>query len=190
MGKVSWKPGTMVYPAPAALVTCGATPEEWTFLTVAWTGTVCTNPPMCYVSVRPERASYPLLERCMEFTLNLTTASMVRATDWAGVRSSRQYDKWKETGLTPLPGENVACPTIAESPLSIECRIKRIERLGSHDMMLAEVVNLRADERFIDPATGALSLAEAGLLVYAHGGYYSLGELLGTFGFSVRKKPK
>ncbi len=190
MGKVSWKPGTMVYPAPAALVTCGSSPEEWTFLTVAWTGTVCSDPPMCYVSVRPERASYPVLERCMEFTLNLTTASMVRATDWAGVRSSRQYDKWKETGLTPLPGEKVASPTIAESPLSIECRIKRIERLGSHDMMLAEVVNLRADERFIDPATGALSLAKAGLLVYAHGGYYSLGQLLGTFGFSVRKKPK
>lgn len=190
MGKVSWKPGTMVYPAPAALVTCGATPEEWNLLTVAWTGTVCSDPPMCYVSVRPERASYPLLERCMEFTLNLTTDSIVRATDWAGVRSARQYDKWKETGLTPLPGEKVASPTIAESPLSIECRIKRIERLGSHDMMLADVVNLRADERFIDPATGALSLAKAGLLVYAHGGYYSLGELLGTFGFSVRKKPK
>lgn len=190
MGKVSWKPGTMVYPAPAAIVTCGASPEEWTFLTVAWTGTVCTDPPMCYVSVRPERASYSLLERCMEFTLNLTTASMARATDWAGVRSARQYDKWKETGLTPLRGERVASPTIAESPLSIECRIKRIEHLGSHDMMLAEVVNLRADERFIDPATGALSLAKAGLLVYAHGGYYSLGELLGTFGFSVRKKPK
>lgn len=125
----------------------------------------------------------------MEFTLNLTTADMARATDWAGVRSSRDYNKWEYTGLTPLPGEAVASPTIAESPLSIECRIKRIERLGSHDMMLAEVVNVRADSRFIDPTTGSFSLADAGLMAYVHGAYFSLGEMLGRFGFSVKKKP-
>ncbi len=121
--------------------------------------------------------------------MNLTTYFMARATDWVGVRSGKDYDKWKETGLTPEPGEMVKSPSIKESPLSIECRIKEIIRLGSHDMMLAEVLCLRADERYIDSSTGAFSLKDAGLIAYAHGGYYALGELLGTFGFSVRKKP-
>ena len=122
----------MINPLPAVLVTCGDTPEKWNMITVAWTGTICTDPAMCYISVRPERASYPVIERTMEFTINLTTEEMARATDWAGVRSGRDYDKWKETGLTPIPGEKVKSPTIEESPLSIECRVKRIERLGSH----------------------------------------------------------
>lgn len=188
MAKIDWRPGTMVYPVPAALATCGATPEEWNMLTVGWTGTLCSDPALCYISVRPEQYSHAILERCMEFTLNLTTRDMARATDWAGVRSGRDFDKWKETGLTPLPGVAVSSPTIAESPLSIECRIRRIERLGSHDMMLGEVLNVRADDRFIDPATGAFSLADAGLMAYVHGGYYGLGECLGRFGFSVKKK--
>lgn len=187
MSKIDWRPGNMVYPAPAALVTCGASPEEWTMLTIAWTGTICSDPAMLFISVRPERASYPILERCMEFTLNLTTTDMARATDWAGVRSSRQFDKWKETGLTPIPGIKVASPTIEESPLSIECRIKQITRLGSHDMMIAEVVNVRADSRYIDEQTGAFSLAKAGLMAYVHGAYYQLGDMIGKFGFSVRK---
>lgn len=178
----------MVYPAPAALVTCGSSPEDWNMLTVAWTGTICTNPAMLYISVRPERHSYPLILKNMEFTLNLTTESMARATDWAGVRSGRDYDKWKQTGLTPLKGEMVQSPTIEESPLAIECRVKEIMRLGSHDMMIAEVLCVRADDRYIDPATGAFSLKKAGLMAYAHGGYYALGDLLGTFGFSVKKK--
>ncbi len=178
----------MVYPAPAALVTCGSSPDDWNMLTVAWTGTVCTNPAMLYISVRPERHSYPLILENMEFTLNLTTQSMARATDWAGVRSGRDYDKWKETGLTPLKGEMVKSPTIEQSPLAIECRVKEVLRLGSHDMMLAEVLCVRADDRYIDPATGAFSLKEAGLMAYVHGGYYALGELLGTFGFSVKKR--
>ena len=178
----------MVYPAPAALVTCGSSPEDWNMLTVAWTGTICTNPAMRYISVRPERHSYPLILENMEFTLNLTTESMARATDWAGVRSGRDYDKWKQTGLTPLKGEMVQSPTIEESPLAIECRVKEIMRLGSHDMMIAEVLCVRADDRYIDPATGAFSLKKAGLMAYVHGGYYALGDLLGTFGFSVKKK--
>lgn len=178
----------MVYPAPAALVTCGASPQDWNMLTVAWTGTICTNPAMLYISVRPERHSYPLIVANMEFTLNLTTADMVRATDWAGVRSGRDYDKWKETGLTPVPGVMVKSPSIEESPLSIECRVKEILGLGSHDMIIADVLCLRADDRYIDPATGAFSLKDAGLMSYVHGGYYALGELLGTFGFSVKKK--
>ena len=188
MAKVTWKPGTMVYPAPAALVTCGDSPENWNMLTVAWTGTICTNPAMLYISVRPERHSYPIIIENMEFTLNLTTTAMARATDWAGVRSGRDYDKWRQTGLTPIPGVTVKSPSIEESPLSIECRVKEVLHLGSHDMIMADVLALRADDRFIDPDTGAFSLKDAGLMAYVHGGYYPLGDLIGTFGFSVKKK--
>lgn len=158
MSKISWRPGTQIYPLPAVLVTCGDKPENWNMLTVAWTGTICSDPAMCYVSVRPERASYPLIKENMEFTINLTTVEMARATDWAGVRSGRDYNKWKETGLTPLPGEKVASPTIEESPISIECRVKTIMNLGSHDMFTADVVNVRADSRYIDPETGRFAL--------------------------------
>lgn len=190
MEKISWKPGTMVYPAPAVIATVGSTPSEWNMLTIAWTGTICTDPAMLYISVRPSRFSYPLLVKNMEFTLNLTTEKMARATDWVGVKSGADYDKWKETGLTPLPGEKVSSPTIAESPLSIECRVKEVMHLGTHDMFIADVLNIRADERWINPETGALSLKDAGLLVYVHGKYYSLGDMIGHFGYSVRKKRK
>ncbi|MDE7438016.1 MAG: flavin reductase family protein [Muribaculaceae bacterium] len=177
----------MIYPLPAVLVTCGSTPEDWNMLTVAWTGTICSDPAMCYISVRPERFSYPLIKKTMEFTINLTTADMARATDWAGVRSGADYDKWKETGLTPLPGEKVASPTIAESPLSIECRVKSIVALGTHDMFIAEVLNVRADDRYIDSETGRFSLESSGIMAYSHGHYFELGKLLGKFGFSVQK---
>ncbi|MDE7413370.1 MAG: flavin reductase family protein [Muribaculaceae bacterium] len=188
MAKISWKPGTMIYPLPAALVTCGGSPRDWNMLTVAWLGTICTNPAMCYISVRPERFSYPILKKYMEFTINLTTTSMTRATDWAGVRSGKDFDKWKETGLTPMPGEKVASPTIEESPLSIECRVKSIMSLGSHDMFIADVLNVRADSSFINPETGEFSLKDSGLMAYSHGKYFSLGEMIGKFGFSVKKK--
>ncbi len=188
MAKTSWRPGTMIYPLPAVLVTCGATPADWNMITVAWTGTVCSDPAMCYISVRKERHSYQLLLDNMEFTINLTTKGMARATDWAGVRSGRDYDKWKETGLTPIPGEKVASPTIEESPLSIECRVKSVTSLGTHDMFLAEVLNVRADDRFIDPETGRFSLEKSGIMAYCHGHYFELGNLIGKFGFSVQKK--
>lgn len=188
MAKVSWKPGTQIYPLPAVLVTCG-TPSRSNMLTVAWTGTICTNPPMCYISVRPERHSYPLIKETMEFTINLTTAAMARATDWAGVRSGAEYDKWAETGLTPQPGVKVGCPYIGESPIAIECRVKEILRLGSHDMFIADVVNVLAEEELIDPATGAFDLAAAGLINYSHGHYFGQGPEIGKFGWSVRKKP-
>lgn len=187
MSKISWKPGTMIYPLPAALVTCGSRPDEWNMITVAWLGTICTNPAMCYISVRPERHSYPILMRCMEFTINLTTEAMAHATDWCGVRSGADYDKWKETGLTPLPGEMVASPTIEQSPLSIECRVKSVMKLGSHDMFIADVLNVRADSKFINPETGAFSLEDSGLITYSHGKYFTLGEMIGKFGFSVKK---
>lgn len=177
----------MIYPLPAVLVTCGSDPKEWNMLTVAWTGTICTNPAMCYISIRPERHSYSIIERNMEFTINLTTARMARATDWAGVRSGADYDKWKETGLTPMHGEKVLSPTIAESPLSIECKVKTIMPLGSHSMFIAEVLNVRADKRYLDRETGRFSLEKAGLMAYSHGFYHELGDAIGKFGFSVQK---
>ena len=184
--KVNWKPGTMVYPLPAAIVTCGDM-QSSNMITVAWTGTICTNPPMLYISVRPERYSYDMIRRTMEFTLNLTTAAMARATDLARVRSGRDGDKWRLTGLTPAPGSANACPIVAESPMSIECRVKEVMHLGSHDMFVADVVNVIADDRWLDPATGAFDLAASGIMAYCHGGYYGLGEKLGKFGFSVAK---
>lgn len=188
MGKVTWKGGTMINPLPALLATCGSSPADWNMLTVAWAGTICTNPPMCYISVRPERHSHALIESNMEFTLNLTTESMARATDWVGVRSGRDHNKWQATGLTPLPGEMVKSPTIEQSPLSIECRVTEIMRLGSHDMFMAEVLCVRADERYIDPDTGKFRLEDAHLIAYSHGQYHGLTPALGHFGFSVKKR--
>ena len=156
MAKESWRPGTMIYPLPAVLVSCGADPEEWNVLTVAWTGTICSDPAMCYISVRPERHSYDIIKRNMEFTINLTTADMAKATDWCGVRSGKDFDKWKETGLTPIPGEKVKSPTIEESPLSIECRVKTIVSLGTHDMFIAEVLNVRAEKLWLLPGVRSM----------------------------------
>lgn len=187
MAKVSWRPGTQIYPLPAVIVTCGNSRQNWNMLTVAWTGTICSDPAMCYISVRKERFSYPLLVTNMEFTINLTTVDMARATDWVGVRSGREYNKFKETGLTPIPGEMVASPTILESPLSIECKVKSIIHLGTHEMFIAEVINVLADDRYLDPETGKFRLEDANLLAYSHGQYFSLGEIIGTFGFSVKK---
>ncbi|MBQ5703670.1 MAG: flavin reductase family protein, partial [Alistipes sp.] len=146
--KQSWKPGTMIYPLPAVLVSCGDGDEQNLF-TVAWTGTVCTNPPMCYISVRPERHSYDIIKRTGEFVINLTTTSLARATDWCGVRSGRDYDKFAEMGLTPIPSAVVGAPAVEESPISIECRVRQIIPLGSHDMFLADVVNVLVDEEWI-----------------------------------------
>lgn len=186
--KEDWKPGTLIYPLPAVLVSCGSTPEEYNILTVAWTGTICTNPPMCYISVRPERYSYNIIKKNMEFVINLTTKDMARATDWCGVRSGRDYNKFKEMNLTPGKCTVVNAPLIEESPLSIECRVKEIVSLGSHDMFIADVVNIRAETNHLNEATGKLELAETNPLVYVHGGYYELGEKIGKFGWSVGKK--
>ena len=177
----------MIYPAPAVLVSCG-TLDRSNFFTVAWTGTVCTNPAMCSISVRPERYSHELIMESMEFTINLTTEDMAYATDLVGVKSGRGINKWNETGLTPVPGVNVACPMIDESPLSIECRVQEVLHLGSHDMMIARVLGLLADEQFIDPETEAFNLEKAKLIAYSHGAYYSLGNKIGRFGWSVKKK--
>ncbi len=188
--KQNWRPGTMIYPLPAVLVSCGSTPEEYNLFTAAWTGTICSDPAMCYVSIRPERYSHDFVERNMAFTINLTNEELARATDWCGVRSGRDFNKWKEMGLTPVKGVKVAAPYIDEAPVSIECLVKDIMRLGTHDMFIAEVLNVIADDRFINPTTGALDLKKAGLITYCHGNYYTLGEPLGHFGWTVRKKPQ
>ncbi len=185
--KQIWKPGTMIYPLPAVLVSCGDM-ERSNLITVAWTGTICTNPAMCYISVRPERHSYLIIASTMEFTINLTTESMAHATDLCGVKSGRDIDKWEVTGLTKGKGVNVSCPYIVESPLSIECRVKEIMHLGSHDMMIAEVLGVLADDSLLDPSTGAFDLGQAGLINYSHGQYYRQGEEIGRFGWTVKKK--
>ncbi len=186
--KQNWRPGTMIYPLPAIMVSCGSKPDEWNVFTASWVGTICSDPAMCYVSIRPERHSYDIIKRNMEFTLNLTTEELAQATDWCGVRSGRDYNKFEEMNLTPANGVKVIAPYIEQSPISIECRVKDIIHLGTHDMFIADVLNVIADERFIDPETGAFDMKKAGLLVYAHGGYYTMGELIGTFGWTVKKK--
>ena len=178
----------MIYPLPAVLVSCGNSPENYNIFTVSWVGTVCTNPAMCYISVRPERHSYPIIAENKEFVINLTTASMARATDWCGVRSGKEYDKIKEVGLTYGPSKEIKAPIIMESPLSIECRVKQIIPLGTHDMFLAEVVNVQADDSLLNSETGEWNLAAADPLVYAHGKYFHTGEFIGKFGWSVKKK--
>ena len=187
MSKQNWKPGNMVYPLPAALISCGDMDGKRNLLTVSWLGTICSDPPMCYISVRPERYSHEIIKETGEFVINLTTADMAKATDWCGVKSGRNFDKFKESGLTPAPATVVKCPVVAESPISIECKVKEILSLGSHDMFIADVVNIIADDRYIDPETGAFSLAASGIMAYSHGNYYSLGKRIGKFGWSVMK---
>ncbi len=185
--KVPFKPGTLIYPLPAVMVSCGDEPENYNIITVAWTGTLCTEPPLCYISVRHERHSYDIIKRTGEFVINLTTEELCRATDWCGVRSGRDYDKFKEMHLTPETGQVVKAPLIAESPLNIECQVMEVRPLGSHDMFMARVVAVDADERLIDKSTGAFQLNHAGPIAYSHGKYYTLGQKLGSFGFSVKK---
>ena len=187
--KQNWRPGTMIYPLPAVLVSCGEMPEEYNMLTVAWTGTICSDPAMCYISVRPERHSYQIIKRTGEFVINLTTEALARATDWCGVKSGRDFNKWKEMGLTPAPATIVKAPLIEESPVSIECRVKQIITLGTHDMFIAEVVNVVVDEQYLDQK-GKFDMVRAGLMAYSHGEYFTLGRSLGHFGWSVRKKKK
>ena len=188
--KQSWKPGTMIYPLPAVLVSVGETEQEYNLFTVAWTGTVCTNPPMCYISVRPERYSYEILKRTGEFVINLTTARLARATDWCGVRSGRDYDKFSEMGLTPVAATQVKAPVVEQSPVSIECRVRQVIPLGSHDMFIADVVNVLVDEEYIDKESGKLDLQRAELITYSHGEYFRLGDVIDHFGWSVRKRDK
>ena len=187
MAKLQWKPGTLLAPAPPALVSCG-TMEAHNVLTAAWTGIVNSEPPMTYVSIRPERYSHGIIQEKGEFVINLPCEAIVKATDLCGVKSGRDVDKFALAGLTAEPSNVVAAPGIAECPISLECKVREVYKLGSHDMFLADIVAVDVDSKFVDEK-GALHLEKVGLLAYAHDGYYGLGRQLGTFGFSVRKKP-
>ncbi|GHU13605.1 flavin reductase [Betaproteobacteria bacterium] len=185
--KINWKPGTMIYPLPAVMISCGSDPLEYNIITASWVGTLCTNPPMCYISIRPERHSYPILKANKEFVINLTTEKLAYATDWCGVKSGKDHNKFEEMNLTPGKSAVIKAPTIEESPLSIECKVKEIVPLGSHDMFIADVVNVQADSAYLNEETGAFDMQNAGLLAYSHGKYYGLGEFIGKFGWSVKK---
>ena len=189
MSKISFKAGNMLYPLPVVMVSVADKEGKSNILTVAWAGTVCTNPPMVSISVRPERYSYHMLKETGEFVINLTTRDLAKATDYCGVRSGRDVDKWKEMNLTPVPSLEVKVPSIAESPVNIECRVHHVEKLGSHHMFVAEVVAVQVDEAYMDDKK-SFHLSQAKPIVYSHGEYYLLGEKLGTFGYSVRKTVK
>lgn len=188
MGKITWKPGTMIYPLPAVMVSSGSTPEEYNIMTVSWTGTICTDPAMCYISVRPGRHSYDIIKKNGEYVINLTTKSLAFATDWCGVKSGKDFNKFKKMGLTPVQGVKVKAPLINESPVNIECIVKEIKELGSHHMFISEVVAIEADEEYYNEETGEFSLFDAEPLCYSHGKYYETGKLIGRFGFSVKKE--
>jgi flavin reductase (DIM6/NTAB) family NADH-FMN oxidoreductase RutF len=190
MSKVLWKPGTMIYPLPAVMVSCGSVPEEFNIITVSWTGTICTEPAMCYISVRPSRHSYKIIRNNGEFVINLTTKSLSFATDWCGVKSGKDHRKFSEMGLTPVAASIVKAPLIRESPVNIECIVKEIKELGSHHMFISEVVAINADEEYIDKKSGLFRLNDAEPICYSHGKYYETGGLIGKFGFSVEKKKK
>lgn len=187
MAKQSWQPGAIMAPIPPALVSCGSLAQPG-LLTVGWTGIINTRPPKTYISVRPERYSYPLLKESGEFVINLPSANLVRAVDFCGVRSGRDTDKLAQTSLHLEPAAEVAAPMVAECPINIECRVFQVLPLGSHDMFLADIVKVHINETCLDK-NGALDLARCNLLAYAHGSYFALGEKLGTFGYSVRKRP-
>lgn len=190
MGKIIWKPGTMIYPLPAVMVSCGAVPEEYNIITISWTGTICTDPAMCYISVRPTRHSYGIIKARGEYVINLTTKSLAFAADWCGVKSGSKFRKFDEMGLTPIAASRVNAPMIGESPVSIECIVKDIIELGSHHMFISEVVAVNADEKYIDGKTGLFRLNDSEPICYSHGKYYETGNLIGKFGFSVEKKKK
>lgn len=188
MGKELWKAGNMLYPLPVVMVSC-AEEGKHNIITVAWAGTVCTNPPMLSICVRPERFSYGMIARTKEFVVNLTTKELVRACDYCGVKSGRDVDKFKETGLTAAAAVYVKAPLIAQSPVNIECSVNEILKLGSHDMFLAKVLGVHVDKQYMEE-NGKFDLNRAHPVVYSHGEYYGLGELLGSFGYSVKKKGK
>jgi len=186
MSKVNLKGGALLSPVPPALITCGSM-EKTNVLTVAWTGIINTVPPKTYISVRPERFSYDIIDKSGEFVINLPTESIVRAVDFCGVKSGRDIDKFKETGLVPEKCEFLSCPQIEQSPLTLACKVFQKIELGSHHMFLADIVGVSADEILFDK-NGRICLEKAGLIAYSHGDYYTLGRRLGDFGFSVRKK--
>ena len=186
MSKTMWKPGAFVYPIPAVMVSCGDMKKS-NIITVAWTGIINTKPAMVYISVRPERYSYNLIKENGEFVINLTNEDLAYATDWCGVRSGAQYDKFKEMNLTKEKAKFVKCPIIKESPVAVECKVKEIKELGSHHMIIADVLSIDADKKYIDEK-GAFDISKCNMIAYSNGKYYTMGKKIGKFGFSVEKK--
>lgn len=187
MSKVFWKPGNMLYPVPAVMVSCARKNERPNIITLAWVGNVCSDPVMVSISVRPERYSYDIIKDTGEFVINLTTESLAAATDFCGVKSGRDIDKFAECGLTPSESKMINAPGIMESPVNIECRVTEMKALGSHTMFIAQVVGVDVDEEFLDD-NGRFDLNRTGIMAYSHGEYYGLGRYLGKFGYSVKKK--
>ncbi len=186
MAKEIWKPGNMLYPLPVVMVSVADRDGKNNIITLAWVGTVCSEPPMVSISVRPERYSYAALKETGEFVVNLTTKDLAFATDYCGVKSGRDVDKFREMHLTAIPASEVRAPLIAESPVNIECRVREVKPLGSHDMFLADVVAVHAEECYIDEKH-KFHLEQAEPIIYSHGTYFVCGEQLGTFGYSVRR---
>ena len=189
INKISWKAGNMLYPLPAVMVSLTDKEGNSNIITLAWAGTICTNPPMLSVSIRPERYSYDIIKETGEFVVNLTTKELTYATDYCGVKSGRDVDKFKEMKLTKLASEKIKAVAIAESPVNIECKVREIMELGSHSLFIADVVNVRVDGKLLDEK-GRFNLAKSELIAYSHGRYYELGKELGTFGYSIRKESK
>ncbi len=187
MSKQIWKPGNMLYPLPVVMVSVADKEGKQNIITIAWTGTICSDPPMVSISVRPERYSYHMIKETGEFVINLTTKELAFATDYCGVKSGRDVDKFAAMHLTPVQGEKVKAPLIAESPVNLECKVTEVKHLGTHDMFMAEVVCVHADEKYMDEQN-RFHLEMADPIVYSHGTYMTTGEKIGTFGYSVRKK--
>ena len=188
-GKISWKPGNMLYPLPVVMVSCGREGETPNIITVAWAGTVCSDPAMVSISVRKERFSHKIIKDTGEFVINLVNKPLVRVTDYCGVKSGRDVDKFKEMKLTPLPSQHVKAPGIGESPVNLECRVVDVKELGSHDMFIAKVMGVTVDERYMNDK-GKFNLNASGLVTYSHGEYFELGKRLGSFGYSVKRPAK
>ena len=186
MSKISWKPGNMLYPLPVVMVSCGEKGAKPNIVTVAWAGTICSDPVMVSISVRKERYSHPIISKTGEFVINLVTEELTYATDYCGVKSGRDIDKFAELNLTPVQIDGVDAPAIAESPLNLACKVKEVKELGSHDMFIDEVVGVTVDDKYMDES-GKFNLNASGLVAYSHGEYFSLGEKLGKFGYSVKK---
>jgi Conserved protein/domain typically associated with flavoprotein oxygenases, DIM6/NTAB family len=184
--KENWKPGNMLYPIPAVMVSCGKMEEKPNIITIAWAGTICSSPAMVSISVRKERYSYNLIKDSKEFVINLVTKDLVYQMDYCGVKSGKDIDKFKEMNLTPYKSQMISAPSIAESPVCLECVVKDVIELGSHDMFIAEVVNVAVDKKYMDE-TGRFHLNQSDLVAYSHGEYFGLGEYLGKFGYSVKK---
>ena len=185
--KQTWRAGNMLYPVPAVMVSCARKGEKPNIITVAWAGTVCSDPAMVSISVRKERYSHDIIKETGEFVINLTTRKLTRATDYCGVKSGRDVDKFADMHLTSVPSVKIEAPAIAESPVNIECKVKQVLELGSHDMFIADVVNVKADDKYLNGETGKFELSQANPLVYVHGGYFELGPKIGKFGWSVEK---